>query len=221
MINEWLIGGLLFGFLGSAHCVGMCGPIALALPVHAMQGLKKYVGIAFYNLGRTIVYVLLGTVVGFFGKLAGLVGFQQWLSVLTGMLIIAAVLIPKVRNKLNSWQAFPSNQMGSIIGPFKMLMQKKDSVSALFAIGLLNGFLPCGFVYMAIAAALNTGSTLSSMIFMAGFGLGTMPAMIAVAMSPGFLSVEMRRKIQRFLPWATIVLGLILIYRGLFMMGGH
>ena len=220
MINEWLIGGLIFGFLGSAHCVGMCGPIALALPVNAMQGVKKYAGIFVYNLGRTILYVLLGTIVGFFGKLAGLVGFQKWLSVLTGVLIIAAVLIPKVRNKLNSWQAFPSNRMGAIVKPFKALMQK-NSLSALFGIGLLNGLLPCGFVYMAIAAALNTGSTVSSMIFMTGFGFGTMPAMVAVALSPGFLSVEMRRKIQKFLPWATIVLGLILIYRGLFMMGGH
>lgn len=220
MIIEWLIGGLVFGFLGSVHCVGMCGPIALALPVNALQGLKKYWGIFLYNLGRTVVYVLLGSVVGFFGKLAGLVGFQKWLSVLTGVLIIAAVLIPKVRNKLNSWQAIPSTRMGIITKPFKKLMTM-DSVSALFSVGLLNGLLPCGFVYMAIAAALNTGSTVSSMIFMTGFGFGTMPAMIAVAISPGFLSLEMRRKIQKFLPWATITLGLILIFRGLFMMEGH
>ena len=220
MIIEWLIGGLLFGFLGSAHCVGMCGPIALALPVSAMQGLKKYAGIFLYNLGRTVVYVLLGSVVGFFGKLAGLVGFQKYLSVLTGVLIIASVVIPKVRNKLNSWQAIPSSRMGVITKPFKKFM-KMNSISALFAVGLLNGLLPCGFVYMAIAAALNTGSTVSSMIFMAGFGFGTMPAMTAVAISPGFLSLEVRRRIQKFLPWATLALGLILIFRGLFMMDGH
>ncbi|MDZ7719284.1 MAG: sulfite exporter TauE/SafE family protein [Balneolaceae bacterium] len=214
MIIEWLIGGLLFGFLGSVHCVGMCGPIALALPVSAVQGLKKYAGIFLYNLGRTVVYVLLGSVVGFFGKLAGLVGFQKYLSVLTGVLIIASVVIPKVRNKLNSWQAIPSNRMGVITKPFKKFM-KMNSISALFAVGLLNGLLPCGFVYMAIAAALNTGSTVSSMIFMAGFGFGTMPAMIAVAISPGFLSLEVRRRIQKFLPWATLALGLILIFRGL------
>ena len=220
MIIEWLIGGLLFGFLGSVHCVGMCGPIALALPVSAMQGLKKYAGIFLYNLGRTVVYVLLGSVVGFFGKLAGLVGFQKYLSVLTGVLIIASVVIPKVRNKLNSWQAIPSNRMGVITKPFKKFM-KMNSISALFAVGLLNGLLPCGFVYMAIAAALNSGSTVSSMIFMAGFGFGTMPAMTAVAISPGFLSLEVRRRIQKYLPWATLALGLILIFRGLFMMGGH
>ncbi|MEX0844758.1 MAG: sulfite exporter TauE/SafE family protein [Balneolaceae bacterium] len=212
---EWLAAGFIFGFLGSAHCVGMCGPIALALPTAGMVKLKKWLGILFYNLGRTIVYILLGTIVGFFGKMAGVIGFQKGLSILTGALLIGFALIPSLRKLVNKWQSIPSQNLDILIKPFKKLMQKK-SIMSLFSIGLLNGFLPCGFVYMAIAAALNTGSTASSMVFMGGFGLGTMPAMFAVALSPGFLSPALRQKIQRWLPWATVALGLILVYRGIF-----
>lgn len=212
---EWLAAGLVFGFLGSVHCVGMCGPIALALPTAGMQGLKKWTGLFLYNFGRTLIYILLGTIVGFFGKMAGVIGFQKSLSVITGLLLVAFALIPALRNYVSRWESLMSTNYDVLIKPFRKLM-KKRSVAALFGIGLLNGLLPCGFVYMAIAAALNTGNTFSSMIFMAGFGFGTMPAMIAVSLSPGFLSVKMRQKIQKWLPLATIALGLYLVYRGIF-----
>lgn len=212
---EWLIAGFIFGFLGSAHCIGMCGPIALALPTAGMVRFKKWSGLFLYNFGRTLIYILLGTIVGFFGKMAGIIGIQKSLSVITGVLLIAFAIIPTLRNYINRWESLMSTNYELLIKPFRKLM-KKRSVGALFAIGILNGFLPCGFVYMAIAAALNTGSTISSMVFMGGFGFGTMPAMLAVALSPGFLSVKMRQKIQKWLPLATIALGLYLVYRGIF-----
>lgn len=206
------------GFLGSFHCVGMCGPIALALPGSddsvGSQLLQKFL----YNSGRILTYTLFGALFGFVGHGISLAGFQRPFSVFLGVSIILAVMIPK---KYNSG----IQQLSGIRFLFlrlrqaiQSLMKRKSNLSFL-TIGILNGFLPCGFVYAGLAASLTTGTVLNAMLFMALFGLGTFPVMMVMAMAPGFISLKTRSRINRFLPYFGILLGLLLIARGV-LMGG-
>ena len=93
---------LLFGLLGSFHCVGMCGPIAFLLPVDRTNNFKKIGQIFLYHFGRIPAYSIIGLVFGLVGKSLNLFGFQQQLSILIGVLMIAVIFIPiKTFNKYN------------------------------------------------------------------------------------------------------------------------
>ena len=88
-------------------------------------------------------------------------------------------------------------------------------MGSLFIIGILNGLLPCGFVYVGLAGSLTTGSVVEGSIFMALFGLGTFPAMMAMSLAPGFISLETRQRINAAIPFLAVTFGLYLIYRGI------
>ena len=90
-------------------------------------------------------------------------------------------------------------------------------MSTLFTIGLLNGLLPCGFVYIGLAGSLTTGSTEEGMLYMILFGLGTFPAMLGMSVAPTFIGLSTRQRINQFMPVLAILLGLYLIYRGTIM----
>ncbi|HOW32340.1 MAG TPA: sulfite exporter TauE/SafE family protein, partial [Bacteroidales bacterium] len=89
------------------------------------------------------------------------------------------------------------------------------SFSSLFLIGLLNGLLPCGLVYIAIAGSIGSGSALMGAIYMALFGLGTMPMLLAINLSGGFISTSLRKKINKLIPILVIIVGILFILRGL------
>lgn len=212
---------LAIGFFGSFHCIGMCGPIALALPGAGNSTFKLVLGRVFYNLGRVVTYALLGAVFGVIGQSVALAGFQKGLSVVLGIAIIGSVLIKSrhfdsLKNKLgaNTFYEKLKKQIGSQF--------KKKGTSTLFTIGLLNGLLPCGFVYIGLAGSLTMGSITGGMIYMVLFGLGTFPAMMAMSLAPGLFSVSFRKRINRAVPVLAVLFGIYLIYRGLFMSGmGH
>lgn len=206
----------IIGFLGSFHCVGMCGPIALALPGSdeslGSQLIKKFL----YNSGRILTYTLFGAVFGLAGYSISLAGFQRPLSIILGAVIILAVIIPKKYS--SELQRLPGIHFlfRRLQKGIKSLMKRKSNGSFL-TIGILNGFLPCGFVYAGLAASLTTGSVLNGMLFMAVFGLGTFPAMMVMSMAPSFISLKMRSKINKFVPYFAVLLGILLIARGLLM----
>ncbi|MDZ4749589.1 MAG: sulfite exporter TauE/SafE family protein [Saprospiraceae bacterium] len=207
-----ILTGLSIGFLGSFHCIGMCGPIALALPVHTFSGVQKYVGIFLYNLGRAVTYSLLGFAFGFVGSQFRLWGLQQVISIGAGVLILLFILsrfsfaskVPGLAT-LNLWV-----QRG--LG--KLLKTAKNSAS-LFPVGLLNGLLPCGLVYVAIAAALATMSSLNAMLLMFSFGIGTIPVMAGLMMFGHLLSINIRQKINRSVPYFVGLMAVMLILRGM------
>lgn len=206
--------GLMMGLLGSFHCVGMCGPIALVLPVERSNKWKGFIQTFMYHLGRVITYTLMGLLFGLLGKGLYLAGFQGRISILMGAIMILAVLFPtnylakfgfgKPLYKLVS-------KLKSVLGSY---LQKKSS-SAFITIGLLNGLLPCGLVYMALTGAVATGDAWMGAIFMALFGLGTSFLLSGVIYAGNFLSLEIRNKINKIIPYFVVLVGLVFILRGM------
>jgi len=209
-----LLSALVLGLLGSFHCVGMCGPIAFMLPVDRTNTYKKASQIAIYHIGRLLSYSIIGLVFGLIGKSLYIFGLQQQLSIAIGVLMIIVVLIPyKTFSKYNF-----SKPLFKIISKVKSALGKelkKKSPDTFLTIGFLNGFLPCGLVYMAVFAAIATGSIAKGSIYMLVFGLGTIPLMTTAIYISRFLSGQVRQRIQKAIPVFVIVIGALFILRGL------
>jgi sulfite exporter TauE/SafE len=206
--------GFLIGFLGSFHCVGMCGPIALALPTNSESQLSLLWNRILYNFGRIITYSLFGALFGLFGQRLSLVGLQEAASIILGAVILIAVLSPR---KVKNW--FASTPVYQAVNTFvkesfAKLSTSKSGKSFLW-FGIINGFLPCGFVYVAIAGAVSTGGAINGAIFMALFGLGTLPIMLATSMAGKYLTQGIKRRINKLIPVFAVLLGIIFILRGL------
>lgn len=206
--------GFLVGLFGSLHCIGMCGPIVLALPVIGDSQLKILAGRVLYNLGRICTYTLMGALFGLFGSRLVLFGLQQDLSIAFGVIILVYVLTPrKIKSRVAN--TFIYRETTNFIKSKFSLMISKKSNSSLFTIGMLNGLLPCGFVYVGIAGAVSTVNWLSGALYMAMFGLGTFPVMLATAMFGKIINVNFKRKVNKLIPVFAVLLALIFILRGL------
>lgn len=201
-----MIFALLLGFMGSFHCIGMCGPIALTLPVQHLSGFRKTAGILLYNAGRVIAYMCMGAIFGWLGKQFFLGGLQQWLSISLGILLLLAVFFQKRLPQLPQLM-FVKKILGQLLA--------KRQFSTLFSIGFFNGFLPCGLVYLGIAGALATGGILHGMLFMGAFGAGTLPAMFAVTWFSQLISIPLRQRIRQMIPVMITIMAVLLILRGL------
>lgn len=209
-----LFSALALGFLGSFHCIGMCGPLALSLPVNHLSGLKKIAGVLLYNTGRICTYAFLGFLLGWIGMTFQFFGWQQFFSVSLGIILLVIFLMNVLHQKIFIKNSLVQKWHKKIIQHLSQLYQKK-SFSGVFFIGLLNGLLPCGLVYMAIAGALGTAHILYSSLFMASFGAGTLPAMMAVSLAGGMLPASFRMSIKKISPYIIGVMGILLILRGL------
>jgi sulfite exporter TauE/SafE len=187
----------IVGLVGSAHCAGMCGPIALALPLKSDNWFTRVGGGLVYNAGRIITYMILGAIFGMLGKGLHMAGFQLWASIVIGILMIVMVVVPLIFKKLPS------------------LNNVFEGSLSLFGIGLLNGILPCGLVYVAVAGAINTGGVISAMMYMALFGAGTIPVMLAVSLAGTMISLKLRVFVNKLSPYVIVLLGVLFILRGL------
>ena len=208
--------GFLFGLLGSFHCVGMCGAIALALPGSAGTGASgRYVGgRLLYNLGRTTTYAALGAGAGLLGQGLRLAGVQQSLSVASGVLILLLVAVPeRYTAQLAAALGF-SRPLAWVKNTLARLFQR-SSLSALYTTGLLNGLLPCGLVYLALAGALSAPGVAGAAAYMACFGLGTLPLMLGLSLSGQLVPLVWRTRMRQAVPYAASVLALLFIVRGL------
>ena len=202
----------LIGLFGSLHCVGMCGPIALSLPITSKQKWSILIDLLTYNLGRIITYSFIGLIVGLFGRAIFFSGYQQHLSITLGVIIILSVLFISNSEtkfskaigiyKLQNWLTRKFGMFINKIGKFSLLV-----------IGLLNGFLPCGLVYMAIAGAFTNYEITSAMLYMTVFGLGTLPLMLFVSI--GGRSFQNKFKVRKFIPIVALIMGVLFILRGL------
>jgi uncharacterized protein len=208
----FLLAALTLGFLGSFHCVGMCGPIALAIPVRRSSRLGIIGGSLLYNFGRILTYSLMGLVFGLFGQGVAMAGWQGWLSVVIGILLLLTLLL----------QRFIRIRTGGVA--YRLLEPVKSKVRQLFGvqtplslllIGLLNGFLPCGLVYLGIAGAVATGNSFQGMLFMTAFGLGTLPAMMTLTLIRNYISIRFRERIRMVVPVFVGAMAVMLILRGM------
>ena len=209
---EILITAFVLGLMGSFHCVGMCGPIALSLPLRGNNFAQKITGGILYNLGRATTYGLMGAIFGIIGQSFHLLGFQQWISVIMGSLMIASILLPlifKTRFKIN---------LDTLVIPLRRAIQqlfKVRSYKTLFLIGLGNGLLPCGLVYLAIAGAIGAGSVSLGAAFMVIFGLGTIPMMLLISLIGNIVTIQIRNTMNKIVPYIVVLIGIIFILRGL------
>lgn len=205
---------ILFGLISSFHCIGMCGPIAMMLPVDCNNKAKKTIQILVYHLGRLVAYSSLGLVFGLLGKGFFLAGMQQQLSIIVGVLMIFIALLPE---KTLAQYNF-SRPVYKIISKVKSSLGKqfkKKSYSSLFTIGLLNGYLPCGMVYVALFGALAMPNIEYSIFYMVLYGLGTVPLMSAVVLLSNLITNPIRNTIQKAIPIFAVCIGVLFIIRGL------
>ena len=200
--------------MGSFHCAGMCGPIAIALPLQGNTLGGKLLGGSLYNLGRTLTYGLMGALFGLLGQGIGMLGFQQWVSVVMGGLMIVSVLFPALfrhQYSMNSSLFGAVNRLKARIGS----MISVRTYSSLFFVGMLNGLLPCGLVYMAIAGAIGMGQVGGGSLYMILFGLGTIPMLLGISLAGNLLSAPLRRRINKLIPVLVVVVGILFVLRGL------
>jgi sulfite exporter TauE/SafE len=198
----------VFGLLGSFHCVGMCGPIVLAVPGKSLLSKLSY------NLGRAITYTIMGAIIGFVGEGFSLVGWQQGLSVAVGVAMLLIVIFTKYKHfDLPMSGAFEKMW---ILSKNKLApLFKSQSPTAPFFIGLINGLLPCGLVYAALFAAVSMGGVIESGLYMALFGLGTAPLLIVVSVFGNVLSPAIRTRFNKTVPYFLGLVAILLILRGL------
>jgi uncharacterized protein len=206
--------GFIIGLLGSLHCIGMCGPIAFALPSGTFRSFRFFAGRIIYNLGRVVTYSLFGLIFGLIGRNLAVVGLQRWVSIISGVVIIIIVLIPTA-SKSKIISILPFGAFTTKIKTAFGNLFKKGSLFSMLLIGIVNGFLPCGFVYVGIAGALASGDTLTGVLYMAMFGFGTIPVMLATSLAGNFVSLGVRQKLTKIVPVLAVLLALIFILRGM------
>lgn len=202
----------ILGLFGSLHCLGMCGPIALALPAPrgASPGLRVLGRLA-YNTGRTFTYAVLGVFAGLLGHVFQLGGVQRIVPVVLGSLLIASVFV--TAEHMPRW-VFNTFYRPVQRGLGKLMSRK--GVTGLLHIGLLNGLLPCGLVYAALAAAATREGPAGGALYMALFGLGTLPMMFALSLGGAALHAPRFRPVMQWLvPSLTVCVGLLLVLQGL------
>lgn len=204
----------MIGLGGSLHCVGMCGPIALALPQQAGNQWLAAANVLIYNLGRVFTYILLGFIIGTIGKGIFIAGIQGYFSIALGILLLLVALFSiNIEKKILA--LYPIQRLQRWVGKNLGYLLKQNSRFGLFSIGVLNGLLPCGLVYMAIIGALTTGNIWSSGLYMGFFGAGTIPLMMATALAGQFITIKWRNRIRRLFPLFLIAFAILFLVRGI------
>jgi uncharacterized protein len=213
-MDSWLfvvMTGLLIGAAGNIHCIAMCGPLALLLPIHNKKSSDKILAIFMYNIGRATSYAFMGFCIGLFSNVLFIVGFQQTVSVFAGivLLIISFTSFFKTTNStFTKYKFYIQNCLTKQIN-------KLSSFKSFYVFGVFNGLLPCGLVYMAVATAITTGSVINSMLLMLAFGIGTFPLLISLQIFQTTILSSLRSKAKKLLPIVTLFIAILLVIRGL------
>jgi hypothetical protein len=205
-----LLTAIVLGLVGSLHCAGMCGPLALALPMTGNSRATFVLGRVAYNLGRIVTYCLLGAAFGLVGQTLAFAGFQRWVSIAAGSAILVGLFVSSrfaVSVPVARAVAWVKSGLGALL--------RRRSVASVFSLGALNGLLPCGLVYAACAGAVATGGLLSGVEYMAAFGFGTVPMMLGIGLVGQKLQFTLRFKLQRLIPACLSLVAVLLILRGL------
>lgn len=201
------------GLVANLHCIGMCGPISLAVPIKQNSTQARLKSVLTYNAGRVLMYGAIGALFGLFGEGIALTGMQQMASVVMGVMIVLIAFIPSVATFFGPANAQLFSSFSALKRSFAKLLKKRN-YSAIFGIGVLNALLPCGMVYLALVGAMATGEVFQGALFMVVFGLGTLPVMVSLPLFGQLISMQTRSKFRKVLPVVTLCFGLLLIARG-------
>lgn len=214
MIGATIIAGFTLGAAGSLHCMGMCGPLSMALPVHHFSRSGKLLALLLYQTGRILTYAMIGLLFGLAGRTLYIAGYQQWFSVIMGSLVLLLALLYFVQ-KRNIRVPLLSKMYMGVQQLIIRVLKSSTSTGSFFLLGLANGLLPCGMVYIALATSLSFSSVTESTGFMASFGAGTLPAMMMVGYAGVMIRPELRAGFRRLVPVFVSLMGVLLILRGL------
>jgi sulfite exporter TauE/SafE len=206
--------GFLMGLLGSVHCIGMCGPLVMALPISHKTNLQKITALFLYHAGKISSYAILGILFGLFGSQFPIFGLQKNISIVIGVTMLFYVVYVFILKPKHIQLGVLSSLYNVVVKTLGKLFKSKYLVTFLF-IGMLNGLLPCGMIYLSLSSAMATQNVLQGGLLMAFFGLGTVPALIMVALGGQYMGFTFRRKIQKLLPVFIFGMGVLLILRGL------
>ena len=164
-----------------------------------------------YQVGRILTYGILGGILGIFGNLANIQGGQRSLSLSVGGILLLIGLLQLFGKKNQNLVRFQTKA----VQPFVHYMGKYlYKPGGSFIAGILNGLLPCGMVYMALASALNANSILNGFLFMILFGLGTLPLLLLYSYISQLSHSIFKQKFQRMLPYLYVLMGIWFILRG-------
>jgi len=209
------LSAFLLGLLGEVHCVGMCGPIAFILPVDRQRKWKQTLQLILYHTGRILAYGTMGLLLGFVGKGLQLAGLQQKISLIFGLIMIVVALFPSVTNRFSArMPAFWARWMGRLKEAINTYLRRR-SYQSFFVLGYLNGYLPCGLVYLAMVGALATGSPWRGALYMMIFGLGTTPALMLITWLQTKFTGRWRNRLNKLIPYAVALVGVLFVLRGL------
>jgi uncharacterized protein len=184
----------------------MCGPLVLMTPVIGNTPGSIIASRALYHSGRIAVYVFLGLLFGVIGESLVLAGFQRWLSLTVGALMIVAILFAA---RIKAPLARIPLYLKSLFAEFL----RKRTATSVFTLGAVNGLLPCGLVYMAATASISAGSISKSVASMALFGIGTLPMLVAISTAGRRLNCSRLPAIQKIMPLAVLAVAILLIVR--------
>lgn len=218
-IEWWLI--ISIAFAGSfGHCVGMCGGFIVAYSSTkidaSMSRTAQLIRHSAYNLGRVSSYIVLGMIFGGIGALFSVsMEFHGALFVLAGIIMIITALgmfgLSKLIHLLE--RGFSSNSLFKTL--FSRLIKSKN-IGSFFALGVMNGFFPCGFVFFFAAKAAASASIIEGGMIMAFFGLATVPTLLALGQSVSFFKeIAFRQTMNRIAALAILIYGLYSVYYGL------
>ncbi|WP_417351374.1 sulfite exporter TauE/SafE family protein [Flavobacterium alkalisoli] len=209
-----LYSALLLGLISSLHCMGMCGPIAMMLPVDRTNETKKTIQILLYHTGRLIAYGSLGIIFGLLGRGLYLAGMQQNVAIASGIIMITIIAIPEKKFAKYNFSKPIYKVISSVKSGLGAQFRKKSN-KAIFITGLLNGFLPCALVYATLFGAIAMQNALLGGLYMVLYGIGTIPMMSAVVYVSNMLTSPLRNKLNSFIPYAVAIIGAFFILRGL------
>jgi len=203
-----------FGFLGSLHCLGMCAPLLWVIPENPEKRSQWWLNKLIYNAGRISTYALLGLVIGLIGEGVSLVGWQQHISWITGVLLILGLTLSIWGKRIKAFNSF-SNQFNQRVKKGLSKTMARKGLVAQLMFGAFNGLLPCGLVYMALIASLSMTSVPGSMAYMVLFGLGTVPMMLGAAIFKKSIQALRNVRFNKLYPKIVLTIAILLIVRGM------
>lgn len=210
-----LISGFIIGAAGSLHCIGMCGPISFALPIKHLQLYQKISLLLLYQIGRIITYSSIGLLFGLLGRNIYLAGLQQWYSIIAGSLLILLAILYFTGKRMQNKSVLPIRLYNKVQQQIVKIIASQKKWYSYVALGMANGLLPCGMVYVALASTLSLSTAIESAGFMAAFGSGTLPAMMLIGIAGQQIKPATRFAFNKLIPGFMLLLGVVLILRGL------
>ena len=211
-----LLSMFLLGLAGSLHCAVMCGPLCMALPLSREDKNKMLIQSFIYHSGRILGYASLGMVIGLAGQALVFMRIQNVIIISTGILFLIIGAYQVSKKNLNFSYFTQLQQPKLIKKTFSTLINRSDKAS-IVAMGFLNGLLPCGLVYSALALSIQNFTIKSTIINMVFFGFGTLPMMISLTAGIGATFFSKKINFKSVSPYIFLLMGILMIYRGLNM----